>query len=161
MQAFLETALERAVAPHCSLNSLHQRVKLLPILFSDGVFDRYCDRPVIVVRAGGKIPFWIERRGINACLGGEIDRNPMPDGQHSEGQNRRGRKGQIEAGLCYSRPPYQCTNRDSPCPSMIWNAFIRPRTHPGITRCPATQSSDPASDQATPARNAQSIKVGS
>jgi hypothetical protein len=44
---------------------------------------------------------------------------------------------------------------------MIWNAFIRPRTHPGITRCPATQSSDPASDQATPARNAQSIKVGS
>src|SRR5262245_13016070 len=38
-----------------------------------------------------------------------------------------------------------------PCPNIIRNAFIRPRTHPGITRCPATQSSDPTSAQATPA----------
>ena len=47
-----------------------------------------------------------------------------------------------------------------PCPSIIRNAFIRPRTHPGITRCPATQSSDPASAQATPANVVETIKAG-
>ena len=47
-----------------------------------------------------------------------------------------------------------------PCPSIIRNAFIRPRTHPGITRCPATQSSDPASAQATPANLVETIKAG-
>ena len=44
---------------------------------------------------------------------------------------------------------------------MIWKAFIRPRTQPGITRCPATQNSDPASAQAAPASVAQVIKAGS
>ena len=47
-----------------------------------------------------------------------------------------------------------------PCPNTIWNEFIRPRTHPGITRCPATQSSDPAIAQATPASAAHAIKAG-
>ena len=47
-----------------------------------------------------------------------------------------------------------------PCPNIIRNAFIRPRTHPGITRCPATQSSDPASAQATPASVVDTIKAG-
>ena len=32
-----------------------------------------------------------------------------------------------------------------PCPNIIWNALIRPPTHPGITRCPANQSPDPGS----------------
>ena len=37
---------------------------------------------------------------------------------------------------------------------------MRPRTHPGITRCPATQSSEPASAQATPANAVDIIKAG-
>ena len=48
-----------------------------------------------------------------------------------------------------------------PCPNIIWNPFIRPRTHAGITRCPANQISDPASAQATPASVAHTITVGS
>ena len=36
---------------------------------------------------------------------------------------------------------------------------MRPRTHPGITRCPATQISDPARAQATPAKVAKTIKT--
>ena len=47
-----------------------------------------------------------------------------------------------------------------PCPNTIWNEFIRPRTHPGITRCPATQISDPTIAQATPASAAHTIKAG-
>ena len=73
IQAFVKPAVERAVAPNCSLNSLHQRVKLLPILFSNGVFDRYGDRSVIMVRARGEIPLRIERRRIDAGLGGKVD----------------------------------------------------------------------------------------
>jgi hypothetical protein len=40
------------------------------------------------------------------------------------------------------------------------NSFVH-APHPGITRCPATQSSDPASAQATPANAAHAIKTGS
>jgi hypothetical protein len=47
-----------------------------------------------------------------------------------------------------------------PCPNTIWNEFIRPRTQPGMTRCPATQSSDPTIAQATPASAAHAIKAG-
>jgi hypothetical protein len=43
---------------------------------------------------------------------------------------------------------------------MIRKAFIRPRTHPGITRCPATHSSDPAKAQATPASIIEIISAG-
>ncbi len=44
---------------------------------------------------------------------------------------------------------------------MIWKEFILPRTHPGMTRCPATHSSDPAKAQATPATAAHAIRTGS
>ena len=44
-------------------------------------------------------------------------------------------------------------------PKTIWKEFIRPRTQPGITRCPATQISDPTNAQAMPASAAQIIKA--
>ena len=55
IQAFVEPALERAVPPTCSLNFFHQSSKPLSIRASDGVFDRYCDRPVLVLRRDGEI----------------------------------------------------------------------------------------------------------
>ena len=73
IQTFVEPALECAVSPKCSLNFLHQNPKLLSILAGDGVFDRYCDRPVVVFRDDGQIVQVIERRGINAGFGGEVD----------------------------------------------------------------------------------------
>ena len=68
IQTFVEPALERAVAPECSLHFLHQNSKLLSILAGDEVFDRYCDRPVVVIRNDGQIVQVIERRCIDAGL---------------------------------------------------------------------------------------------
>jgi hypothetical protein len=73
IKAFVEPALERAVPPTCSLNFLHQSPKLISILASDGVFDRYCDRTVVVSRGDGQIVQVIERRCINAGFSGEVD----------------------------------------------------------------------------------------
>ena len=88
IQAFVEPALERAVPPTCSLNFLHQNSKLLSILASDGVFDRYCDRAVVVFRDDGEIVQVIERRCFNAGFSGEVDRKSMPEGQPSERQQQ-------------------------------------------------------------------------
>lgn len=47
-----------------------------------------------------------------------------------------------------------------PCPTMIIRAFKRPRTHAGVTRCPANQNSDAAIAQATPAMANVIIRAG-
>ena len=85
----------------------------------------------------------------------------MPEGQNDERHDSRSSKGEIEAGVVPLRSPRELLpSAMPPCPSIIRKAFIRPRTHPGITRCPATQSSDPASAQATPANAVDTIKAG-
>ena len=73
VQAFVELAPEGAVAPNCSLNFLHQNPKLLSILASDRVFDRYSDPPFVVSGGDEQIVPIIERRCINAGFGGEVD----------------------------------------------------------------------------------------
>ena len=73
IQTFIEPALERAVPPNCSLNFLHQNSKLLSMLPSDGVFNRYSDRPVVVFRDEGEILQVIEWRCFNAGFSGEVD----------------------------------------------------------------------------------------
>ena len=73
IQTLVKPALERAVAPKGSLNFLHQNSKLLSILARDRVFDRYCDRPFVVLRDDGEIVQGIERRRINARFSGEVD----------------------------------------------------------------------------------------
>ena len=73
IQTFVEPTLQRAVAPTCSLNFLHQNSKLVSILASNDVFDPYCDRPVIVSRGDGQIVQVIERRCFNADFRGEVD----------------------------------------------------------------------------------------
>ena len=73
MKAFVEPAVECAVSPKCRLNFLHQNTKLLSIIAGDGVFDCYCDWPVVVVGNDGQIMQVIERRGINASFRGEVD----------------------------------------------------------------------------------------
>jgi hypothetical protein len=73
IQAFVEAALERAIPSASSLNLLHQGPKLLSILARDGIFDRDSDWPVIAFRDNGEIVRVIERCGINAGFGGEVD----------------------------------------------------------------------------------------
>ena len=55
IQAFVEPALERAVAPKCSLNLLHQNSKALSMLVDDSVFNRYSDRPIVSLGKLGQI----------------------------------------------------------------------------------------------------------
>jgi len=73
IQTFVEPALECAIPPTCSLNFLHQESKLLSMLASDGIFDRYSDRSGVVFRDNGEIVQVIERRCLNAGFGGEVD----------------------------------------------------------------------------------------
>jgi hypothetical protein len=73
IQAFVEPALECTVSPKCRLDFLHQDTKLLSIIAGDGIFDCYCDWPVVVVGNDGQIMQVIERRGINASFRGEVD----------------------------------------------------------------------------------------
>ena len=47
IQTFVESALERAVAPKCGLNLLHQKSKLRSMLVGDSVVDRYSNRPIV------------------------------------------------------------------------------------------------------------------
>ena len=80
IQAFVNPALERAVASACSLNFFHQNSKPLSILAGDCVFDCYCNRTVAMLRRDGKIVQRVEWRRINAGFAGEVDGKSMPEG---------------------------------------------------------------------------------
>jgi hypothetical protein len=73
IQTFVESALERAVAPTCSLNFLYQNSKPLSMLVSDYVFDRYSDRPVVGLGNHGQTVEVIERCFFDAGFNGEVD----------------------------------------------------------------------------------------
>ena len=92
IQIFFERAMERAVAPKCSLHFLHQNSKLLSILPGDEVIGRYGDRTVVVIRHDGQIERVIERGFFDLGFSGEVDRESMPEGQDDERDNSRSRQ---------------------------------------------------------------------
>jgi hypothetical protein len=65
-QAFVETTMERAIAPARCLNFLHQDSKPVSIAAGDGVIDRYCDGTFFVLRDEGQIVQMIERGCVDA-----------------------------------------------------------------------------------------------
>jgi hypothetical protein len=120
--------MERAVAPKCSLHFLHQNSKLLSILPGDEVIGRYGDRTVVVIRHDGQIERVIERGFFDLGFSGEVDRESMPEGQHAECYNSRSSKGEIDAGVCYSGSPENCSKRHAALPQH-YQEGVHPSAH--------------------------------
>ena len=129
IQIFVELALERAVAPECSLHFLHQNSKLLSILTGDEVIGRYGDRPVVVIKDDGQVARVIERGFFNFGFGDEVDRESMPKRQHDERYNSRSSKSEIEANFCYPRRPENCSKRHAALPQH-YQEGVHPSAHP-------------------------------
>jgi hypothetical protein len=73
IQAFVEPAPERAVAPARRLDFLHENSKLLPILAVDQVINVYCNRSLIVVRNDGQFVRIIQRGFLDLDFRGKVN----------------------------------------------------------------------------------------
>src|SRR4029077_10633281 len=119
----------RAVAPKCGLHFLHQNSKLLSILPGDEVIGSYGDRTFVVIRHDGQIEHVIERGFFDLGFSGEVDRESMPEGQDDERDNSGSSKSEIDAGVCYSGSPDNCSKRHAALPQH-YQEGVHPSAHP-------------------------------
>ena len=87
------------------------------------------DRTVVVVRNDGQIVRVIERGFLDLGFCGEVDRESMSDGQPSERYNTCSSKSEIEADVCYSRRPENCSERHSALPEH-YQERVHSSAHP-------------------------------